>query len=301
MARIISRAVAATGMLALLMHGTLKAQNIEQEWERIQEALRDQPAREVRNQLRRFLRDHGKDLERSQRALELLGQVQLDLLLSTSPEPGNYKRGHLVEPGDSLRGIAMQYNSTPAAIVRCNNMLSATIKPGDRLIVPVLPTTAELRLEDGRLIIELGGKYLCHYDFTVEPHLPDELVLPAKLEVRDKTSWYDGQSLTIESPHYWESTRWVQLRWKQDTDIVLYALNAADRGLSDGQKESAREGEEGGGAGMETGATEGTDSSESPEAPDEPKKPRYGVELPPEVMEEVFLLLTGQSIVSLEK
>jgi len=54
------------------------------------------------------------------------------------PTPGSYAV-HIVQPGESLAGLAVAYNTTLRQILEVNDIDSAAVKPGMRVLVP--PTT----------------------------------------------------------------------------------------------------------------------------------------------------------------
>jgi membrane-bound lytic murein transglycosylase D len=45
------------------------------------------------------------------------------------------RRVHRVKPGETLASIAAEYNTTVAQLQRSNKLASATIHPGDRLVI----------------------------------------------------------------------------------------------------------------------------------------------------------------------
>jgi membrane-bound lytic murein transglycosylase D len=54
---------------------------------------------------------------------------------STKKLPAHEQRVHRVKPGETLYSIAAEYNTTPAQLQRKNKLASATIHPGDTLII----------------------------------------------------------------------------------------------------------------------------------------------------------------------
>ena len=57
--------------------------------------------------------------------------------LTPAPTPSPSYRTYIVQPGDTLSSIARRFNTTVDAIVRLNNLASASfIRSGQRLLIP---------------------------------------------------------------------------------------------------------------------------------------------------------------------
>jgi LysM repeat protein len=263
----------------------------EEKLEKIREALPEVPTQMAVEALFELLRQHPQSPVVPD-AIDLLGELRLKQIFST--EPADFKKGYLVEPGDSLRGVAINQNSTPGAIMRANNMLDDTLHPGQRLEIPVLNTNAVLHLAEERLVLYLEGRFLQSYPLELT-HLADwQLREPLITEVEDKpsvaaappaeepeTSEADETRAEPEPEAEIERVRYGDLRYYHssrritldNSPLVIYsdAAPAQDEGS----------------------AEPGSQASPAPEPP------RVGVRLSRPHMEEVFLLLTGNSRVKI--
>jgi LysM repeat protein len=263
----------------------------EEKLEKIHQALPEVPTQMAVDALFELLRQHPNSAVAPD-ALDLLGELRLKQIFST--EPADFKKGYLVEPGDSLRGVAINQNSTPGAIMRANNMLEDTLHPGQRLEIPVLHTNAVLHLAEERLVIYLEGRFLQSYPLELT-HLADwEITEPLITEVEDKPSLAGappaeeadaGENGEAEAAGEIEAVRYGDLRYYrssrrvtlEEVPLVIYS-EAAPAEKSAGVAEAAQ-----------------TASQAAPR----PEPPRVGVRLSRPHMEEVFLLLTGNSRVKI--
>src|SRR5438105_5185887 len=66
-------------------------------------------------------------------AKDLLGEVNVDILLSRTPSPE--KTEYIVKPGDVLQRVANHVKSTPELIMRMNNLSGTMLHIGERLLI----------------------------------------------------------------------------------------------------------------------------------------------------------------------
>ncbi|PYL68710.1 MAG: hypothetical protein DMF28_05935, partial [Verrucomicrobia bacterium] len=87
---------------------------------------------EARDALVAFIQKYpsGKHLEE---ARDLLGEVNVDILLSRHPSPE--KTEYVVKPGDVLAKISRKLKTTPELIMRMNNMSGTMLHIGERLLI----------------------------------------------------------------------------------------------------------------------------------------------------------------------
>src|SRR5213082_3710606 len=69
----------------------------------------------------------------AEEAKDLLGEVNVDILLSRTPSPE--KEEYVVKPGDVLQKVANRVKSTPELIMRMNNLNGTMLRIGERLLV----------------------------------------------------------------------------------------------------------------------------------------------------------------------
>src|SRR3954471_4868214 len=87
---------------------------------------------EARAALTAFIQKYPNGLH-VEEAKDLLGEVNVDILLSRTPSPE--KQEYIVRPGDVLAKIAHKVKSTPELIMRMNNLNSTMLRIGERLLI----------------------------------------------------------------------------------------------------------------------------------------------------------------------
>ena len=176
--------------------------------------------RESRELLLDFLRNTPSSPVQG-RAMDLLGEIQADLFLSTHPMPG--KIGYLVEPGDSLLRIANKTSSTPECIMRVNNLLSTVIHPGQRLIVIPVNFIVTLDVASKTLLLYREGSFFKRYLVQKAHDLPSLETMPPQTGIASKVSWYDGRQVLFGDPNYYRSVHRLSMQWG---GVEFYSLPA---------------------------------------------------------------------------
>src|SRR5438045_4454272 len=87
---------------------------------------------EAREALSAFIQKYPAGLH-VEEAKDLLGEVNVDILLSRTPSPE--KEEYIVRPGDVLAKIAHKLKSTPELIMRMNNLNGTMLRVGERLLI----------------------------------------------------------------------------------------------------------------------------------------------------------------------
>src|SRR6202011_4805339 len=87
---------------------------------------------EARAALTAFIQKYPTGLH-VEEAKDLLGEVNVDILLSRTPSPD--KQEYIVRPGDVLAKIAHKMKSAPELIMRTNNLNSTMLRVGERLLI----------------------------------------------------------------------------------------------------------------------------------------------------------------------
>jgi LysM repeat protein len=176
--------------------------------------------------LRKQLRISGKRPE-AKEARALLGEINTDMFFSTEVPFG--KTEHVVQRGDSLWRIARKLDSTPAVIMRTNNMASDRIQPGDRLLVPDAEFTLTLDLPNERAVVHTGDGFFKQYPI-VAINLRRPIKAPVVTKMKGVTFWKEGTMLA--SPTDSEraaSTPWLYLA---SGGYVLYGVSE-EEGVSE--------------------------------------------------------------------
>src|SRR5436305_2376179 len=87
---------------------------------------------EARAALTAFIQKYPNGLH-VEEARDLLGEVNVDILLSRTPSPE--KEEYIVRSGDVLAKIGHKMKSTPELIMRMNNLNSTMLRVGERLLI----------------------------------------------------------------------------------------------------------------------------------------------------------------------
>ncbi len=141
-------------------------------------------------------------------AKDLLGEVNVDILLSRTPSPE--KQEYIVRSGDVLQKIARKLKSTPELIMRMNNLSGTMLHIGDRLLVSH-PQFSMIIDRKPKLIVLLD-----HDAFFKQYHIREEKLpprRPAKVTTRvsEVMAWKNGKRIGFGSKDYVSSTRWIRL------------------------------------------------------------------------------------------
>ncbi len=142
-------------------------------------------------------------------AKEIIGEINLDLLLSRAPLPG--KGEHVVKSGDLLAPIARKYQTSINYMMRAGGRTNHVIYPGDRLVV--YPLNFKLRISLGKKTISIHtpeeDQFFKEYQIQ-EINLPKNLKAPASTKIADMVAWHDGKMVNFESIHYFEANKWIR-------------------------------------------------------------------------------------------
>src|ERR1700716_2328433 len=141
-------------------------------------------------------------------AKDLLGEVNVDILLSRTPSPE--KEEYIVKPGDVLQKVARKVKSTPELIMRMNNLNGTMLHIGERLLI----SHPEFSLVIQRKA-KLGG-VLDHGAFFKQYHIQEEKLGPQQppkvvTKVSEVMAWRDGKRVGFGTKEYMGSTRWIRL------------------------------------------------------------------------------------------
>ena len=162
---------------------------------------------EARDALIAFIQKYpsGKHLDE---ARDLLGEVNIDILLSRHPSPE--KTEYVVKSGDVLAKISRKLKTTPELIMRMNNMSSTMLHIGEHLLVSH-PDFAIVIQRKANLVVLLNhGAFFKQYHVR-EAKLPGKQSAKITAKVAETMAWKDGKRIGLGSKDYLASTRWIRL------------------------------------------------------------------------------------------
>jgi LysM repeat protein len=162
---------------------------------------------EARDALIAFIQKYpsGKHLEE---ARDLLGEVNVDILLSRHPSPE--KTEYVVKSGDVLAKIARKLKTTPELIMRMNNMSSTMLHIGEHLLISH-PDFAIVIQRKANLVVLLNhGVFFKQYhvrEAKLSPKQPSKITA----KVAETMAWKGGKRVGLGSKEYLGSTRWIRI------------------------------------------------------------------------------------------
>lgn len=156
-----------------------------------------------------YLMDYYPESKTIPQAKQIVGEINLDLLLSRTPIPG--KEEHLVKRGDLLAPIRRKYETSYDFMMRASGRTNHTIFPGERLVVYPLNFKVRISLSDETITIldPDNDRFFKEYPIR-EIKLPNTVKAPSSTRIADMVAWYAGKQVNFESPHYFSSKKWIR-------------------------------------------------------------------------------------------
>src|SRR5207247_6016212 len=162
---------------------------------------------ETRDALVAFIQKYpsGKHLDE---ARDLLGEVNIDILLSRYPSPE--KTEYVVKSGDVLAKISRKLKTTPELIMRMNNMSGTMLHIGEHLLISHPDLSIVIQRKANLVVLLNHGTFFKQYYVREAKLQPKQ---PAKLtsKVAETMAWKDGKRVGLGSKDYISSTRWIRL------------------------------------------------------------------------------------------
>jgi LysM repeat protein len=158
----------------------------------------------------------GKHLDE---ARDLLGEVNVEILLSRYPS--SEKIEYIVKSGDVLAKIARKLKTTPAMIMRMNNMSGTMLRIGDRLLISNPDFSMVIQRKANLVVLLNHGVFFKQYHVREAKLSPKQ---PAKIttKVAETMAWKGGQRVGFGSKEYLASSKWV--RFAGAAGYTLYSV-----------------------------------------------------------------------------
>jgi LysM repeat protein len=162
---------------------------------------------EAREALIAFIQKYpsGKHLDE---ARELLGEVNIDILLSRHPSPEKIE--YTVKPGDVLAKIARKLKTTPEMIMRMNNMSGTMLHIGEHLLISHPDFSIVIQRKPNLVVVLNHGTFFRQYHVR-EAKLPPKQAAKITAKVAETMAWKGGKRVGIGNKEYLSSTRWIRL------------------------------------------------------------------------------------------
>ncbi|MDP2989147.1 MAG: L,D-transpeptidase family protein [Kiritimatiellota bacterium] len=150
----------------------------------------------------------------------LLGQINIELIMSQAPMPE--KEEYVVRPGDSLERIARKFKTTMDLIKKGNALQRSVLHPGDRLRVFKGTFTLAISKSRNDLVIKANDRFFKRYrvgtgKFGTTP--VGTFVITEKIE---QPPWWrpDGKMIPFGDKENVLGTRWMSLQATSPTNAV---------------------------------------------------------------------------------
>lgn len=158
-------------------------------------------------------------------AKRIVGEVNLDLLLSRIPIPG--KIDHKVRRGEALVTIAGRNQTTIDYIMRANGKTSEFIFPDEVLTVYPLNFRVEIDLKAGTVTVFDGDAFFKEYAI-LDRNLPADMRAPVATTVSERVAWRGDEPVNFTHPGYMGCAKWIR------TGKIGLFLRQADPGRDGG-------------------------------------------------------------------
>ncbi len=160
----------------------------------------------------------------SEEAKDLLGDVNMEILLSKYPSPE--KQEYIVKRGDVLARVAMKTKTTPELIMRTNNLNGIMLHIGERLLISHPDFSIFIQRKAQTVTLLDKGNFFKRYRIRMEK-LPSGKPVPRiTAKVAEVQAWRDGKRVGFGSKEYRGSARWIRLT---TPGYVLYPEAEAGR------------------------------------------------------------------------
>ncbi len=154
-----------------------------------------------------YLMEYFPESATCEEAGRIVGEVNMDLLLSRIPIPG--KGEHKVRRGEALITIARRNETTIDYIMRANAKTSEFIFPDEILAVYPLNFRVEIGLGAGTVTVYDGEKLFKRYAIAGR-HLPADLKPPVSTSVSERVAWHGNQPVHFNHPSYMDCAKWIR-------------------------------------------------------------------------------------------
>jgi LysM repeat protein len=177
------------------------------EFEAAAKLRQDGKLNEARDALTAFIQKYPTGIH-VEEAKDLLGEVNIDILLSRYPSPE--KEEYIVKPGDVLQKVANRVKSTPELIMRMNNLSGTMLRIGERLLVSRPEFSIQIQRKAKLIVLLNRGAFFKQYHVREEKLGPKQ---PPKVttKVAETMAFRNGQRVGFGTKEFLGSTRWIRL------------------------------------------------------------------------------------------
>jgi LysM repeat protein len=162
---------------------------------------------EARDALIAFIQKYPAGLH-VEEAKDLLGEVNVDILLSRYPSPE--KTQYIVKSGDVLVKISRKLKTTPELIMRMNNMSGTMLRIGEQILISHPDFSIVIQRKPNLVVLLNHGAFFKQYHVQEAKLSPKQ---PAKItgKVAETMAWKNGKRIGLGNKDYISSTRWIRI------------------------------------------------------------------------------------------
>lgn len=155
----------------------------------------------------RYLMTYFPESKTYDEAKRVVGEVNLDLLISNIPQPR--KTIYTVSRGDALVTIARKNQTTIDYIMRANGKTTGLIYPDEELVVYPLAFRVEIDLEKELVTVFDDDLYFKQYEI-IGTNLPPGVKGPTSTTIQEKVAWFGDRPLNFTDANYLNCSKWMR-------------------------------------------------------------------------------------------
>jgi LysM repeat protein len=154
-----------------------------------------------------YLMEYFPESKTHEEAKRIVGELNLDLLLSKIPQPG--KTVHKVRRGEALVTIARRAETTIDYIMRANAKANALIYPDEELTVYPLKLRVEIDLSENLITVFDEDTFFKRYSI-LDSNLPPDLKAPVSTTIKEKVAWFEDRPINFLDTNYLKCSKWIR-------------------------------------------------------------------------------------------
>lgn len=146
--------------------------------------------------------------QHSEEAKDLLGEVNMQILLSDYPSPE--KQEYIVKKGDVIARVAKKMQTTSELIMRINSLDSTMLRIGERLMISHPEFSLFIQRKAQTVVLLNHGQFFKRYRLLTVKQ-PPKLAARVSTKVAEVMAWRANKRVGLGTREYRESTRWIRL------------------------------------------------------------------------------------------
>ena len=146
--------------------------------------------------------------QHSEEARDLLGEVNLQILLSDYPSPE--KQQYIVKKGDVIARVAHKMGTTPELIMRMNSLQSTMLRIGEKLMISHPDFGLFIQRKAQTVVLLNHGQFTKRYRILKVKLSPAKQPARVTTKVAEIMAWRNNKRVGLGTREYRESTRWIR-------------------------------------------------------------------------------------------